>query len=147
MPLLVLILFFISCSPTSLALNQTKLISFYFDKKISKMEDYDIKDYLKQRKIVQTKIEYAYGILMEKGDRLIDDDYEEGISYYKKANKLFTEAKELSLTILSNRYPNFIQWMKNDLYIKFKKEDISDLYWLIASMAGSIQSSRGVKPL
>ena len=61
------------------------------------MKEYDIKDYQKQQEIVQTKIEYAYGILMEKGDRLIDDDYEEGVSYYKKANKLFTEAKELSL--------------------------------------------------
>ena len=57
------------------------------------MKEYDIKDYQKQQEIVQTKIEYAYGILMEKGDRLIDDDYEEGVSYYKKANKLFTEAK------------------------------------------------------
>ena len=60
------------------------------------MKEYDIKDYQKQQEIVQTKIEYAYGILMEKGDRLIDDDYEEGVSYYKKANKLFTEAKEIS---------------------------------------------------
>ena len=110
------------------------------------MKEYDIKDYQKQQEIVQTKIEYAYGILMEKGDRLIDDDYEEGVSYYKKANKLFTEAKELSLALLSYRYPNFIQWMKKDLYINFKKEDISDLYWLTASMAGSIQSSRGANP-
>ena len=86
------------------------------------MKEYDIKDYQKQQEIVQTKIEYAYGILMEKGDRLIDDDYEEGVSYYKKANKLFTEAKELSLALLSNRYPNFIQWMKKDLYINFKKK-------------------------
>ena len=84
------------------------------------MKEYDIKDYQKQQEIVQTKIEYAYGILMEKGDRLIDDDYEEGVSYYKKANKLFTEAKELSLALLSNRYPNFVQWMKKVDDVRFE---------------------------
>ena len=35
---------------------------------------------------------------------------------------------------------------ENDLDINFNKEDVVDLYWLAASMAGSIQSSRGSNP-
>mgnify|MGYP002010969737 FL=1 len=103
-------------------------------------------DIIHQQNVIQTKVEYAYGILMEKGDRIIDDDYSKSMIYYKKANKLFLEAKQSSLTILSERYPNFNQWIKNDLYITFEVRDIPDLYWLAASMAGAIQSSRGSNP-
>ena len=135
-----------SCSPTSLILNQTKIVSFYFDTKISKMNIDEAKDSIPTKELVQTKVLYAYGILMEKGDRLIDENYHEGLFYYKKANKLFLEAKESIITILLNQYPDFLQWMENDLDIDLGKKDIPDLYWLAASMAGSIQSSRGTNP-
>jgi len=110
------------------------------------MDEGDSKDINHQRKIIKTKVEYAYGILMERGDRLIDDDYSKGMIYYKKANKLFLEAKQSSLNILLDRYPNFNQWIKNDLTINFDVKDTYDLYWLAASMAGAIQSSRGSNP-
>ena len=135
-----------SCSPTSLVLNQTKIVSYYFDKKIAKMNKDDSKDLMSQKELIQTKIIYAYGILMEKGDRLIDENYVEGLAYYKKANKLFLEAKELIISTLLNQYPDFLQWMKNESNINLEKKDIPDLYWLAASMAGSIQSSRGSNP-
>ena len=144
--LLVLIPILFSCSPTSIILNRTRLISFYFDKKISNMKGEDSEDINHQRNVIKTKVEYAYGILMEKGDRLIDDDYSKGMLYYKKANKLFLEAKQTSLNILSQRYPNFNQWIKKDLEIIFEVNDTYDLYWLAASMAGAIQSSRGSNP-
>jgi len=144
--LLVLIPISFSCSPTSTILNRTRLISFYFDKKISKMSEKDFENISHQRDLIQTKVEYAYGILMEKGDRLIDDDYSKGMRYYKKANELFLEAKQSSLTILLERYPNFNQWIKKDLNINFNTRDTHDLYWLAASMAGAIQSSRGSNP-
>ena len=67
-----------SCSPTSLVLNQTKILSYYFDTKISKMDKDDKKDSLSQEELVQIKVLYAYGVLMERGDRLIDEKYEEG---------------------------------------------------------------------
>ena len=110
------------------------------------MNEEDSKDINHQRKIIKTKVEYAYGILMEKGDRLIDNNYSKGMTYYKKANKLFLEAKQSSLNILSQRYPNFNQWIKKDLEINFEVKDTYDLYWLAASMAGAIQSSRGSNP-
>ena len=144
--LLVIIPILFSCSPTSIFLNRTRLISFYFDKKISNMDEGDSKDINHQRKIIKTKVEYAYGILMERGDRLIDDDYSKGMTYYKKANKLFLEAKRSSLNILLDRYPNFNRWIKKDLIIHFDAKDTYDLYWLAASMAGAIQSSRGSNP-
>ena len=135
-----------SCSPTSLVLNQTEIVSYYFDTKISKMDKDDKKDSLSQDELVQTKVLYAYGILMEKGDRLIDENYKESLIYYEKANKLFLEAKESLITILIDQYPDFLKWMKNDLDINMDKKDIPNLYWLAASMAGSIQSSRGSNP-
>ena len=144
--LLVLIPILFSCSPTSIILNRTRLISFYFDKKISKMNEGDFENLNHQRNVIKTKVEYAYGILMEKGDRLIDDDYSKGMIYYKKANKLFLEAKQSSINILLDRYPNFNQWIKKDLTINFDVKDTYDLYWLAASMAGAIQSSKGSNP-
>ena len=63
---LVLIQVFMSCSPTSLVLNQTKIVSYYFDTKISKMNKDDAKDSIFLKELAQTKIIYAYGILMEK---------------------------------------------------------------------------------
>ena len=137
---------FMSCSPTSLILNQTKIISYYFDTKISKMDNDTKKDSISPEELAQTKIIYAYGILMEKADRLIDENYEESLLYYEKANKLFLEAKESLITILIDQYPDFLKWMKNDLDINLNKKDIPHLYWLAASMAGSIQSSRGSNP-
>ena len=143
---LVLIQVFMSCSPTSLILNQTKIISYYFDTKISKMDNDTKKDSISPEELAQTKIIYAYGILMEKADRLIDENYEESLLYYEKANKLFLEAKESLTTILIDKYPDFLKWMKNDLDINLTKKDIPYLYWLAASMAGSIKSSRGSNP-
>ena len=110
------------------------------------MNEGDFENLNHQRNVIKTKVEYAYGILMEKGDRLIDDDYSKGMIYYKKANKLFLEAKQSSLNILLDRYPNFNQWIKKDLTIHFDVKDTYDLYWLAASMAGAIQSSRGSNP-
>ena len=144
--LLVFMPFFFSCTPTSILLNRTRLISFYLDKKISNMNEKNSEDTIHQRDVIKTKVEYAYGILMEKGDRLIDNDYSKGMIYYEKANKLFLEAKQSSLNILSERYPNFNKWIKEDLKINFEARDTHDLYWLAASMAGAIQSSRGSNP-
>ena len=97
-----------SCSPTSLILNQTKIVSYYFDSKIIKLNNDTAKDSLLEE-LVQTKIVYAYGILMEKGDRLVDENYEESLFYYKKANRLFLDAKESLITILINQYIPLLQ--------------------------------------
>ena len=48
-------------------------------------------------KIIKAKVEYAFGVIMEESDRLIDEDYFLALHGYKKANKLFTESKLLNL--------------------------------------------------
>ena len=45
------------------------------------MSEKDFENISHQRDLIQTKVEYAYGILMEKGDRLIDEDYSKAVSY------------------------------------------------------------------
>ena len=40
------------------------------------MDKIDAKDSLTQEELFQTKVLYAYGVLMEQGDRLIDENYE-----------------------------------------------------------------------
>ena len=89
----VLIQVFMSCSPTSLVLNQTKIVSYYFDTKISKMDKDDAKDSYLQEELVQTKVIYAYGILMEKGDRLIDENYKRVYYTMKKQISYFWKRK------------------------------------------------------
>ena len=96
-----------SCSPSNFLLNRTYLLSIYFDRKIDKLTNQDDKDLQIKRELIQTKIEYAYGVLMEKGDRLIDEDYTESMKFYSKANQEFTEAKNASILLLSELYPKF----------------------------------------
>ena len=136
----------LSCSPSNFLLNRTNLISFYFDKKIERLTNQNSQGFKTSRDLVQIKIEYAYGVLMEKGDRLIDEDYTKSMKFYSKANQEFTEAKNASILLLSELYPKFNKWMRKEHHIQFDKKDINDMYWLSAALAGSIQSSRGSNP-
>ena len=146
MPILVVFLTIFSCVPKSLILNQTEIVSFYFDQKLKKLESNKNNVLNQKRAIIQTKVEYAFGILMEKGDMLVNDDYFKALKYYSKANQLFLDAENSSKGLLSDRYPNFNKWLKNENEISFTKNDIIDLYWLAAAIGGAIQSSRGSNP-
>ena len=143
---IVITLISLSCSPSSLVLNRTDLISFYFDQKIKRLSNKNNLDLKTRQELIQTKIEYAYGVLMEEGDRLVDQDYSKSMKYYKKANEQFLQAKKSSILLLSDRYPDFKGWMRKEHKIIFDKDDVNDMYWLSASIAGSIQSSRGSNP-
>ena len=135
-----------SCSTKNFILSNSEIVSFYFDKKIKNLEKKKVHNIEEWRALIKIKVEYAYGILMEKGDRLFEDDYSKSSTYYDKANKLFLEAKQSSFMLLSERYSNFDHWIKKDSIILFKKNDIHDLYWYAASLAGVIQSGRGSDP-
>ena len=146
--ILALVFFFIniSCATKSFVLNQTEVVSFYFDRKIKRMDNQTNLDLDEIRSIIQTKIEYAYGILMEEGDMLLDNDYSKSLKYYHKANEIFRDAQSTSINLLGDRYPQFEQWLKDDYEISFKKNDVIDLYWLAAAIGGTIKSSRGTDP-
>ena len=136
----------ISCSPKTIILNRPKLTSLYFDKKINKLDNLKDLSLKQKRALVKTKVEYAYGILMEEGDRQFDKDYSRSIEYYKKANMILKDAKSISYDIMSFKYPNINLWLKEDYDIIFQKSDVSDMYWYAASLAGVIRSGRGSDP-
>ncbi len=132
-----------SCAPKALILEHPKLVSIYFEKKIKSLEKMKSPTLHEKRKIVKTKVEYAFGVIMEESDRLIDEDYSSGLTGYKKANLIFKEAKSLGLSNLNETYPGFNDWLKGQSEINFTDEDVFDLYWLAAAYGGAIKSSRG----
>ncbi|MDP6168614.1 MAG: TRAP transporter TatT component family protein [Candidatus Marinimicrobia bacterium] len=136
-------LVFFSCVPKAFLLEQPKLVSVYFERKIKKLENNRSRSIEHERLLIKTRVEYGFGIIMEQADRLIDDNYLEGLNEYKKANIIFNEAKDSGISIMSDRYPEFNTWLKKDAQIDFKQEDVSDMYWLAASIGGAIGSSRG----
>ncbi len=91
----------------------------------------------------KSRITYAYGILMEKGDRLMYSDYYKSRDYYAKSLDLFVISRNYLFNALEIKYENFVQKMRNKEEIAFEKEDIDYLYWLSGSLAGSIQASQG----
>ncbi len=139
---IVLILLFSSCVPKAFLIDQPKLVSIYFEHKIKKLEKEKSNTLSKNREAIKTKIEYGFGIIMEEADRLIDDDYRSAIDKYEKAHKIFKQARDQALAIITNRYPVFNDWLRNKADIVFNQDDILDLYWLAASYGGSISSSR-----
>jgi hypothetical protein len=140
--LLVFLVLF-SCVPKAILLEKPKLVSIYFERKIKKLEGNDSMSLHGRRVLVRTKVEYGFGIIMEQADRLIEDDYLEGLDQYKKANNVFNEAQDLGMLIMLEKYPEFNDWLQKDAVIDLKKEDVSDMYWLAASIGGSVSSSRG----
>ena len=142
---LILVVLFIvpSCVPKALLLDQPKLVSMYFDRKIKNLESIPnpIKD--DKRQLIKTKVEYGFGVIMEQSDRFIEKDYTAGLAGYKTANLIFSEARESAIALLTEREPDFENWLRNESQIQFDREDIFDLYWLAAAFGGSIKSSRG----
>ena len=91
----------------------------------------------------KSRITYAYGILMEKGDRLMYSDYYKSRDYYSKSLDLFVISRNYLFNALNLKYENFIQKMRDKEQLSFEKEDIDYIYWLSGSLAGSIQASQG----
>ena len=136
-------IFTISCVPKAFLLDQPQLLSVYFDRKIKNLEKNDMPSIDDQRDLIRIKVEYGFGVIMEKADRLIDMDYYSAIDKYKEANIVFKEARDLGILVLNRKYPLFDDWLRNEAKIKFIKNDVIDLYWLAAAYGGTIGSSRG----
>ena len=142
---LILVVLFIvpSCVPKVLLLDQPKLVSMYFERKIKNLESIPNPVKKDKRQLIKTKVEFGFGVIMEQSDRLIEVDYAAGLAGYKKANLIFSEARESAIALLTERYPEFENWLQNEGNAQFDREDIFDLYWLAAAFGGSIKSSRG----
>ena len=132
-----------ACVPKAFLLEQPKLVSVYFDRKIEKLEKTESPDLNSQRLLMRTKVEYGFGIIMEQASRLIDEDYLQAMAKYKQANKIFAEARDSGISIISKKYPNFNEWLNKEASIDFNEDDLNDIYWLAVSIGGCISSSRG----
>jgi len=132
-----------ACVPKAFLLEQPKLVSIYFERKIEKLEKSKSPDLVTQRLLMRTKVEYGFGIIMEQASRLIDEDYKQAMAKYEQANKIFSEARDSGILIISKRYPSFNKWLNKEASIDFNADDMNDIYWLAASIGGCISSSRG----
>ena len=132
-----------ACVPKAFLLEQPKLVSVYFERKIEKLEKAKSPDLDSQRLLMRTKVEYGFGIIMEQASRLIEEDYEQAMAKYEQANKIFSEARDSGILIISKRYPSFNNWLNKEASIDFNADDMNDIYWLAASIGGCISSSRG----
>ena len=132
-----------ACVPKAFLLEQPKLVSVYFERKIEKLEKIKSPDLDSQRLLMRTKVEYGFGIIMEQASRLIDEDYKQAMAKYEQANKIFSEARDSGILIISKRYPSFNNWLNKEASIDFNADDMNDIYWLAASIGGCISSSRG----
>ncbi|GIS53940.1 hypothetical protein Ct9H90mP29_09820 [bacterium] len=75
------------------------MVSIYFERKIKNLEKNDKLDRDQQRDLIRTKVEYGFGIIMEQADRSIDTDYSAALVYYKKANIIFKQARDLGISV------------------------------------------------
>jgi len=91
---LLLFLVVSACVPKAFLLEQPKLVSAYFERKIEKLEKIQSPDLVSQRLLMRTKVEYGFGIIMEQASRLIDEDYKQSMVKYEQANKIFSEARD-----------------------------------------------------
>ena len=132
-----------ACVPKAFLIEQPKLVSVYFERKIDKLKKTKSPDLDNQRLLMRTKVEYGFGIIMEQASRLIDEDYSLAMAKYEQANKIFSEARDSGISIISKKYPSFNNWLNKKTSIDFTADDMNDIYWLAASIGGCISSSRG----
>jgi len=141
--ILTFLFFFSGCSPKKILIKQDFIVSNYFERKISKLQNSKKPNIKNNQDLMIAHIEYGFGVIMEKSDRLIEKDYSKAMDHYKKAYSHFNSARFLGNGNLYIKYPNFKDWLKNETTIKFQKNDVKELYWLAAAYAGAVSSSRG----
>ena len=118
--------------------------NIFYQKVISaekKLGSNDDKLYLEAAKL---RTQYTYAFIVEKADRLIENDYESGKRLYAKALASFEKAIFYGKKAIQLRHPElqFItDWIIED--VTFTEKDVPYLYWLGAAYGGSIGSSRG----
>ena len=145
---LLIFLIISSCIPRRIIVNHSDLVNtFYFQKKIKSLNKKGALTISERRQLLKLYVEYGYGFILEDVDRLLYNDYEEGVKRASEAYSLFTDAKELGNLILSEQYPTFELWLSGKKSnIQFNNDNIHELYWLAAAYGGAIRASRG-KPL
>lgn len=87
---------------------------------------------------------YSFGFVMEDAEKVSLGDYQSGIDLYKRANNLFNRALKYGLLGMELKYPEIHDWLnKREDNNPFELEDMSYLYWLSATIGGTVSSSQG----
>ena len=134
-----------SCVPSRIIVDNPDLVSkYYFERKIESYKKKQNLTLYEKRNLIQLEVQYAFGFILEKSDRIINEDYHTGISLAKKAYPYFQNAIDLTISNLKEEYPEIESWLVGEVTdLNFKKKNMFDLYWLAAGYGGSIKSSRG----
>jgi hypothetical protein len=143
--LIIVALFLTACAPTIIR-YYPRVIEKSLTKKIQIIEVNLNESSSKETylDLMKYKVQYAYGYLLERADRVYDDDYSEAIILQDNAKLIFKEAIEIGLNQLNTRYSSFNQWLASEKgdQISFTQKDTPYLYWLAAAYGGAIKSSR-----
>ncbi len=93
---------------------------------------------------VKLRTQYTYAFIVEKADRMIEDDYEAGKNLYSHALASFEKAISHGRKAIQLRHPQLqkmVDWIMED--VTFTEDDVPYLYWLGAAYGGAISTSRG----
>ena len=94
---LILLFFSLSCSPTKILIKHDMITSYYFENKIAKADKKENKTEIDKKTLLRLNVEYGFGVLMEKSDKIILEDYSEGLKNYKKQMSILVMLKVLVL--------------------------------------------------
>ncbi len=88
---------------------------------------------------------YTYGFVMEKADRLIQTDYNAGLTEYHRAEYLFKRAYDYGFQSLEKSHKDLDEMVRQKDFLStnpFGKKEVPALYWTAASLGGVIASSQ-----
>ena len=145
--LFIFILSISACVPRALIRYYPKIIEKTLTKKIALIEADHMNGFLNDESIlelIEAKVQYGYGYLLEQADRIYDEDYSEAQIFQNNAQDVFLNAIQLSAKQLNDRHNQFNNWLNYPTTINtaFTKDDVPYLYWLAAAYGGMISSTR-----
>lgn len=134
-----------SCSTAYYLQHHPDLTEDIFYKRVIKSEqDLPSGDEFDHLKAVELRTQYTYAFLVEKADRVIEENYSSGKALYGEALLSFEQAIENGKIALYLRHPELgSETDLNFSVIDLTPDDIPFLYWLGAAYGGAISSSRG----
>jgi len=139
--------FFVACTPRALIRYYPNIIEKSLTNKIKTLESsFNNNDLSDEQllELIQFKVQYGYGYLLEQADRVQDDNYFMAINLQDRAQMVFIEAIGLAKDELVKRHHSFNDWLNKPLSsnIDFSRKDVPIIYWLAAAYGGIISSSR-----
>jgi len=88
---------------------------------------------------------FTFGFIMEDADRTFQKDIYQGMKHYDRALVLFLRSRNYANNCLELKHSGWKVALesRNISNINLKKEDVPAVYWLAASIGGTVSASRG----